>query len=1203
MDLIKQEKRILKFWKESEVFERSVKNRIKSQEFVFYEGPPTANARPGIHHVLSRSFKDVLLRYKTMRGYRVERRAGWDTHGLPVEIEVEKSLGLKNKKDVEKYGVSKFNEKCRESVWKYKAEWEYLTERIGFWLDMKNPYITYDPMYMESLWWIIKRAYDKGLLYEGHRVAPYCPRCGTSVSSHEVAQGYEDVVDKSVFVKFEIRLFDQWLGKNTGNSESGVNSKSKIKNSKTYLLAWTTTPWTLAGNVALAVGPDIVYVLAEGDGNERYILAKDRVEEVFKKNNPKIIREMKGKDLDGIEYEPVFDSLKNQKGKKYYVCLADFVTTKEGTGIVHTAVMYGEDDYNIGEKLGLPKVHTVDKEGKFNNLVPQWAGIFVKDAEKDIIADLKKRNFIFGDILPYKHSYPFCWRCKTPLLYYAMDSWFLMMSSLRDILIKSNDKVNWIPPHIKNGRFGEWLVELKDWNFSRNRYWGTPLPVWKCEKCSNIEVIGSRDDLYAQNFSTNAFFIMRHGESEKNNRPNPVLSTKWPETIKYHLTEKGKEDVVKSARLIRNKGGVDLIFASDFTRTKETAEILAKELGAKLYFDKRIREIDLGTYDGRTEQDFKINFPDFAKRFEKCAPEGENYTKLRKRMFSFMHFVNKKYKNKRILIVSHGDPLVILQSALRGLTIKETAEEKSKNYIEVGEVRDAIFKHFPYGKRGELDLHRPYVDEVRFQCSKCKDELCDYMKRVEDLVDVWFDSGSMPFAQGYWPFCHGKTKRESVPEKFPADYICEGIDQTRGWFYTLFGVSALLGFGAPYKNVISLAHVLDKNGKKMSKSKGNTVDPQVIIDKYGADSLRWYFYTVNQPGDYKRFDERDIQKSYRKFISTLYNTYIFYATYKIKVPSSYKTRSTEYLDEWILSKLNKLIDEASKKLDSYDVTGAARSMESFVIDDLSNWYVRRSRKRFQNPNSEKEKKDAAYTLRHVLFEVSKLCAPFVPFLSEHIYLGLQSDANRQSSKSVHLEDYPEADKKSIDPVVEEAMKSARKIVEMAHELRSRNGMKVRQTLSVVETNAVIPEKLREVVAEEINVKRVVYKSSPQKGGNWAETSEGNITVSLNIELTPELKKEGFMNEFTRRIQELRKSAGLKSHQKISLYYSGSVDLKDIVSKRYDDVRSQNNTAFIFESGGKKEAFNAEGEFEWEGKKIWIGIKVNKKARSKVKGKK
>jgi isoleucyl-tRNA synthetase len=936
MDLPKQEEKILRFWKQIRAFERSVENRPKGRSFVFYEGPPTANGRPGIHHVLSRAYKDIICRYKTMQGYRVERKAGWDTHGLPVEIEVEKELGLKNKKDIEKYGVAKFNEKCRESVWKYKQEWDSLTERIAFWLDLKDPYITYDAKYMEALWGIIKQAHEKGLLYEGHRVAPYCPRCGTSVSSHEVALGYEDVAEDSVFVKFEIK--------------NPISYKLKVKS---YLLAWTTTPWTLPGNVALAVGAKIDYALVK-QSDEHYILAKERLS--ILEGEYKVVKEFKGKELEGMEYEPLFDSLKNQPEKKHYVALADFVTTEEGTGIVHTAVMYGEDDYNLGQKLALPKVHTVDESGKFNKLVPQWLGEFVKDAEPSIIADLAARNLLYKKER-YTHSYPFCWRCKTPLLYYAMQSWFIKMSALRAKLIKNNKAVNWVPKHIKEGRFGEWLREVKDWNFSRNRYWGTPLPIWRCQECNDIKVVGS-----------------------------------------------------------------------------------IKEFG----------------------------------------------------------------------------------------------------------------KQIPRNNKKEVDLHRPYVDKITFKC-KCKGT----MKREEALADVWFDSASMPFA--------------SAPVGFPADYICEGIDQTRGWFYTLLAVSTVLGREAPYKNVISLGHVLDKKGKKMSKSVGNVVDPWSMIEKYGSDALRWYFYTVNQPGDYKKFDEVELQKTYRKFVSTLANTLVFYKTYSTgKKFDSYKPKSKNYLDKWVISRFNTLVGDVTEKLDLYDVTGAARGIESFAIDDLSNWYVRRSRKRFQNPENIRGKKEAEQVLGYVLAELAKLCAPFVPFLTEEIF----QEFKVKKANSVHWEDFPKADTKLINTKLEKEMAVARKIVEQAHEFRAKAGIRVRQPLAVLKVSAVLPKEIASIIAEEINVKKV------EKGAK----------TLLDTKLTPELREEGFINELVRHVQDLRRAGGFTPKDKIELRCFTTPDLSAIIRNREDHIKKQNNAPKIMEAGDKEKVFKAEGEFEWEGKKVWVGIK-------------
>ncbi len=939
----RREEQILKFWKEIDAFKKSVSRRPKNRQFVFYEGPPTANGRPGIHHVLTRAFKDIICRYKTMKGYRVERKAGWDTHGLPVEIEIEKQLGLKNKKDIDKYGIAKFNEKCRESVWKYKTEWDNLTERIGFWIDLENPYITYDPLYMEALWGIIKKAYEKNLLYEGHRVAPYCPRCGTSVSSHEVALGYKDITEDSVFVKFSIFNFQF---------------------SNTYLLAWTTTPWTLPGNVALAVGAKINYVLVK-QGEEHYILAKERLN--ILEGEYEIIKEFVGKELEGLEYEPVFEIFNFQFSifkNLHHVVLADFVTTQEGTGIVHTAVMYGEDDYNLGQKLDLPRVHTVDEAGKFNNLVPKWQGEFVKDAESKIIEDLKARNILYKKE-KYAHPYPFCWRCGTPLLYYAMLSWFIKMSALRDNLIKNNGAINWVPDYIKEGRFGEWLRDVKDWNFSRLRYWGTPLPIWKCKDCKSVKVVGS-----------------------------------------------------------------------------------IKELG----------------------------------------------------------------------------------------------------------------KQIPKNRKKEIDLHRPYVDKITFKCA-CKGT----MKREEALVDVWFDSGSMPLASQVQN--HADINAELRGKiLFPADYICEGIDQTRGWFYTLLAVSAILGFKSPYKNVISLAHVLDKKGEKMSKSKGNVVDPWEMINKYSSDALRWYFYTVNQPGDYKRFDESDLQKTQRKFISTLYNALAFYRTYR-----TYRTnRTNNVLDRWILSRLNNLIADIVKRLDNYDVTGAARGIESFVIDDLSNWYIRRSRKRFPEQ-----------VIAHVLLETSKLCAPFVPFLSEHIFQDLKAKSykalptGRQvKAGSVHWQDFPKDNKKYIDLDLEKEMSLARKIVEIVHGERARAGIRVRQPLGALEIDADLPDEINKIIADEVNVKEV----------------KRGVKIALDTKLTPRLKEEGFINEFMRHVQDLRKSSGFVPKDKIMLRYFVGSDLSKSIYKRKNAIIKQSNASDIIEAKGKKEVFKAQAEFEWEGERVWIGIR-------------
>ncbi|MDP4007303.1 MAG: isoleucine--tRNA ligase, partial [bacterium] len=785
MNFPKLEEQILKRWKTDKTFAKSVERRKNSPRFVFYEGPPTANGRPGLHHIGSRSFKDVVLRYKTMRGFFVPRRAGWDTHGLPVELEVEKQLGLKSKKEIEAFGIAKFNEECRKSVWKYKKEWEELTERAGVWLDTDNAYITYETPYIETLWQIIKTWWQKGLLYKDYKVVPFCTRCGTPLSSHELAQGYKTVKDLSVYVKFPAK----------GGSAFGEKAL-KLPNS-TFFLAWTTTPWTLPSNVALAVGKNISYVLAK-KGKEHYIMAKNLAEKVLREYD--VVKTFSGKDLVGIQYEPLFRFEEPEKGKKVWeVVPADFVSIKEGTGIVHTAVAYGAEDFELGKKENLAMLHLVDEQGKFIKEAKPFAGKFVKAADPLIVENLKKRNLLLKEEW-YEHEYPFCWRCSTPLLYYAKESWFVAMQKVKTELLRNNQKVNWMPRHLKEGRMGEWLKEVKDWAFSRERYWGTPLPIWECVQCQEKEVIGSVKELL-------------------------------------------------SKKLTRN----------------------------------------------------------------------------------------------------------------------------------------------PYKGKKEIDLHRPYVDEVEFSCTKCK----GVMKRVKDVADVWYDSGAMPFAQNHW--MGGK------PKEFPADYIVEAIDQTRGWFYTLLAVSTLLEYGPSYKNVISLGHLLDEKGEKMSKSKGNVQNPWDMADKYGMDAVRWYFFSVNHPWDPKLFSERDLQQTLRKFILTLWNSLVFYETYSPKqdlgAPKSCLSKNV--LDRWIVSRLNTTISDMTKKMDEYDITGAARSFESFVIDDLSLWYIRRSRNRFQNPKDKKESQEAVSTLQYVLSQAALLASPFIPFLSEVVFEKTQNKGSPAQQQAVY----------------------------------------------------------------------------------------------------------------------------------------------------------------------------------------------------------
>ncbi len=1153
----KLEQKILKFWKENGIFEKSILRRKKAPNFVFYEGPPTANGKPGIHSVEARVYKDIICRYKTMQGFKVLRKAGWDTHGLPVELEIEKKLGLKNKKDIEKFGIAKFNKLCKESVWNYKKDWEKLTERIAFWLDMENPYITYTQEYIETVWWIIKKIHDKGLIYQDYKVVPYCPRCGTSLSSHEVAQGYQRIKEPAIYVKFRIK-------------------NPEFKNS--YLLAWTTTPWTLPANVALAANPGFTYVKVK-TGDDYLILAKERMESCGVKGE--IIKEFKGKDLVDLRYEPLYlldeENLKNA----YKVISADFVSLGEGTGFVHVAPAFGEEDMEAIKNQNLkiksknqddkfPILLTVDEEGKFILDVKKWAGLFVKDADPKIVEDLKNRNLLFREEL-YEHDYPFCWRCKSPLIYYAKQSWFINMQKVKKDLILNNQKINWVPAHLKEGRFGEWLNDIKDWAFSRERYWGTPLPVWECKSCKNSEVVGSTKDLLSQKFSSNNYYFFRHGNSL---RQIKNLSMCWPEKIICPLTKKGEGEVKISAKKLKSQK-IDIIFSSDLLRTKQTAEIVAKETGAKIIFDKRLREYNVGIFNGKPPE---LTWEYLTKQkniFLAKPPEGESLMQIQKRMYSFLKEVNKKFQNKNIVIISHELPLTILDGTLKGLSLEKILEwrkQTKKNKIPTGKWREAKFASLPHNEKMELDFHRPYIDEVKFYCPKCE----GIMERVLEVIDCWFDSGSMPFAQHHYPFENQKLIDKK--EQFPADYISEAIDQTRGWFYTLLAISTLLDSGAPYKNVISLGHVLDEKGEKMSKSKGNMVDPWYIVDKYGADATRWYFYTINQPGDPKMFSEKDIDQALKRFILTLWNSYTFLGTYhskKFSSTSSFRF-SKNILDKWIISRLNSLVREATQELDNYDVTGAARAIEKFVIEDLSQWYIRRSRRRFQRPETKKESEEASETLGFALSILSKITAPFIPFLSEEIYRQI-TENKKQLTNSVHLEYWPKVNKKSIDRKLEEKMGKIREIVARALAERAKAGIKVRQplaSLQIPKSKFQIPKELVELVKEEINVKKITFGKS----------------LKLDTKITPELKEEGTIREIIRNIQEMRKKANLKPKDRIKVWYSGDSELNNFLLRNKEFILAEAKVRNLTFGEKQKEIFDAESEIMVDQKKLWLAIK-------------
>ncbi len=1182
-DLPKLEEKVLAFWDERKVFEKSLAVRApkgkrenagqsghnrtakdaRGKMFVFYEGPPYANGRPGIHHVLARVVKDVMLRYKTMRGYFVPRKAGWDTHGLPVEMAAEKALGLKSKRDIEKFGVKAFNEKAKEQVWIYKDEWERLTRRIGYWLDLKNAYITYAPEYIETIWWTLAQIWKRKLLYKGFKVVPWCTRCGTALSSHELAQGYQEVVDSSVYVKFRLK------------PDQRVSTFVSDKN--TYILSWTTTPWTLPGNVALAVGEDITYVMVRTTAPDKasYIVAKDLASAIFKDSDFAVMGEFPGRRLVGLAYEPLFDVEVLQSDASYHVHSAGFVTTTDGTGIVHTAVMYGEDDYELGRRVGLPEHHTVDEEGKFTKDVPGFAGDYVKakETEEKIFKYLEKRGNLFK-IETYTHEYPHCWRCGTPVLYYARTSWFIGMSKLRAELLKRNKKINWMPEHVRDGRFGEWLREAKDWNLSRERYWGAPLPIWECKKCGHTEVVESLDRLSAlAGGSKNRYWVMRHGEGEGN-----VFHVIDSGPQGFHLTARGRKEVEVSvddlkAELARKQIHIDQIISSDVLRAKETAEIASAILGTKVAFDKQIREVQFGpALQGKHAEEYWKMFPAYEDRFEKRPPGGESMRDVRVRMWRFLEGCEAKFKGKNILIVSHEDPLWGLSQAALGWSERQTIDQKRVHkdiFIKTGEWRELSLKAVPRNEDGEVDLHRPFVDGVDLPCAKCG----GVMKRVKEVADVWYDSGAMPYAQAHFPFELGKHVATPKPEAhiaYPADYIAEGMDQTRGWFYTLLAIATALGYEAPYKNVITFGLMNDKFGKKMSKSKGNIVEPFAMIEKYGVDAVRWYFFTGTPFGEPKNFDEAEIGKAFRKMHLIVYNSFVFWKTYASVAQTSLKS-SKNILDQWILARLSELIASVTKKLDDYEIREAALEMESFV-DDLSRWYIRRSRRRLQRPDDKHDFTAASATLGHVLLSLTKLMAPFTPFFAEMLYAPLGG-----KKESVHLDDWPQTEKGTAKKKLIADMAIVRELAAAGLAKRAEAGIKVRQPLASMKTAAKLSKDLRKILADEVNVKAIMH-----------DRKLDDAAVELDTVITQALREEGLMRELARTVQELRQKAGLAPKDVVVLMLELSNEASRVVQKNENALKKDVGAKVI--EYHRSDKFTAEAATKLEEQEAWIGLR-------------
>ena len=999
MNFVEREKQVEKFWEDNQIFEKSMKVREGNPSYVFYDGPPTANGKPHIGHVETRVIKDMIPRYRTMKGYQVPRKAGWDTHGLPVELEVEKKLGLDGKDQIEKYGVEPFIEQCKESVWKYEGMWEDFSHTVGFWADMKNPYVTYHNDYIESEWWALKEIWKKGLLYEGHKIVPYCPRCGTPLSSHEVAQGYKDVKERSAVVRF------------------------KVKGEDAYILAWTTTPWTLPSNVALCVNPDEDYVKVTSKGYI-YYMAAALVDTVLGEG-AEVLEHYQGKDLEFKEYEPLFPYAEKRIGNKkaYYVVCDTYVTLTDGTGVVHIAPAFGEDDSKVGHRYDLPFVQLVNEKGEMTEETP-WAGTFCKKADMAVLQALEDKDLLFDAPL-FEHSYPHCWRCDTPLIYYARETWFIRMTAVKEDLIRNNNTINWIPESIGKGRFGDWLENVQDWGLSRNRYWGTPLPVWQCE-CGHQDCIGSIEEL------------------------------------------------------------------------KEKAD----------------------------------NCPD------------------------------------------------------------------------------------------DIELHRPYIDAVTIKCPKCGKE----MHRVPEVIDCWFDSGSMPFAQHHYPF----ENKETFEKQFPAQFISEAVDQTRGWFYSLLAISTLLFNKAPYENVIVLGLVQDENGQKMSKSKGNAVDPFDALQTYGADAIRWYFYTSSAPWLPSRFAGKTVVEGQRKFMGTLWNTYAFFVLYANIDNFDATKYSLEYdklavMDKWLLSRLESTVKAVDDNLANYRIPEAAKALQSFV-DDMSNWYVRRSRERFWAKGMEQDKINAYMTLYTALVTVAKAAAPMIPFMTEDIYQNLVKSIDASAPESIHLCDFPEVHENWIDPKMEEDMADLLEIVVMGRAARNTANIKNRQPIGTmyVKSEFQLSEFYKEIIEDELNVKEVVFEDDiadfisysfkpqmrtvgPKYGkllnkiktvlseldGNkamaelkstgelkldidgqeivlleedllidmaqmegYVSESDHTITVVLDTNLTPELIEEGFVRELVSKIQTMRKEAGFEVMDKIRVYAKDNDKIVDIMKNHGDEIKSE-----------------------------------------------
>lgn len=1098
----KREENIVSFWKEQEIFKKTLEKESPKGEYIFYDGPPFATGLPHHGSLLSSVIKDVIPRYKTMQGFHVPRRWGWDTHGLPIESMVEKKLGLKTKKDIVDIGIAKFNETARASVLEYVHDWEQYVDRIGRFVDFKNSYKTMDNSFIESVWWSLKELDKKKLLYQGRKVLMYCTHCETPLAKAEIQQDntYKDITEESVTAKFKVPESQMYMIKGAKKADTHA-----VKDLPTYLLAWTTTPWTLPGNVGLAVGKDIDYVVVEKNG-ENLVMAKARMPE-----GERAVSELKGSDIVGLRYEPLFEVPALGSGKSYKVHAADFVTTEDGTGIVHTAVMYGEDDFLLGQREGLPMVQLLNANGTYNGNAPQFIqGEYLKKAEKLIKEDLETRGLLYARQM-HAHSYPHCYRCGTPLIYNAVSSWFINIQKIKARMLKENERIMWVPGHLKEGRFRHNVENAPDWTISRNRFWASPMPIWKEKGGSRLMVVGSRAELRRKTRrSGNTYFVMRHAQAQSN------IAGVFDSSGRHdnHLTKEGREQAQASAAALLKETKIDLIVTSNFLRSRETADIVRKAFDlpeSAMMVDERLGEINVGPYDGKPVEEWRNSFKTKSEPFYSVVEGAETFLQVRQRVGSFIFEIEKRYPNKKILIVSHGCPGWLLSTIERELSIEECANDEwgPRTYLKNAEVKKLDFVPYPHRDNFEPDLHRPYIDEIELVDGKGR-----VYERIPEVLDCWVESGAMPFASAHYPVEKDAVNPRRLfgllPLGYPADFIAEYIAQTRTWFYYMHAMGVALFGKSSFKAVVSTGTILAADGSKMSKSKGNYTDPLLMMHQFGADALRFYLMnSVVMSGEDLNFRDEEVREAHNRVVQMFWNCYKFYELYKHEHERDATPPQTPHvLDAWIRARLSETAAKMTESLDALETPAACESLRA-LVDDYSTWYVRRSRDRVRGADAA-DKQAALSMQRDALLTIARLAAPVMPFIAEAVYA--QAGGPKES---VHLESWPEP--AAFDQDLINDMELTRELASRGLEARERAGIKVRQPLSKLTVKA-LPKTpgLSAVLADEVNVKEI------------AEDPALEGEAQLDITLTDELREEGMLRDLVRRVQEWRKA------QKLSL---------------------------------------------------------------------